>query len=843
VGKVYAGKAEDLTAERLRALAATLAGGPAPATAAGVRIRLFGPARLERDGRSAAPPRAKALALLALLAAHDRPQPRERLLALLWPDSDEAAAHKNLRNLLWRLRAAIGPQVVEGEAELALGEGAWVDVRAFEAARRVLETPGADAEAVLLAGEEAARLYGGDLLDGVALDEAADFELWLVGTRDRYREAYLGGLLALAAAYGAAGRWAEAGRVAQAGLAVDALNELLARALMEAQARLGDRAGALRQYDRLRAALDQDLGVAPLPETEALRAAILAGALPPAPAAAAPVRSPAVDAAEAADRAPSPSSAAGAEDRAAAVTSRPQDWGEAPDTTGFVGRRDELATLRRWVVEERCRLVAVLGMGGIGKTSLAAALARAAAPAFERVYWRSLRDAPPPGEWLGGAIGFLSDQRLVPPASEAERLAAALELLRSRRCLLVLDNVETVFEPGQQAGRYRAGLAGYGRLLEALGGAAHRSCLLLTSREAPPELAVLGGDAVRAVELGGLGVDEARALLAPKRLAGAGREWAELTARVGGNGLALKLVGESIGELFGGEIGPFLAEAGAGGAFGGIRRLLAGQVGRSSAPEQQVLRALAVAREPVRVGALLAALGPRVGRGAALEAVEGLRRRSLVERAEAAGAAAVTLQSVVLEYVTERLVEEAAEEIAGGRPARLVEQPLIQAQARDDVRQSQERLLGAPILERLGTDGGAGGAERRLLALLDGWRDRPTAEQGYGPGSVVNLLRLLRGDLRGLNLSRLGIRQAYLAEVDAQDASLADAHLAEAVLAEAFTYPLAVALSADGALLAAGTSTGEVHLWRVADRTPLLMAPGHTGAVRGVALSACRCSR
>ena len=221
-----------------------------------------------------------------------------------------------------------------------------------------------------------------------------------------------------------------------------------------------------------------------------------------------------------------------------------QDWGEAPDSSEFLGRTDELARLRRWVLDERCRLVTVLGMGGIGTTILISRLALEVARSFERVYWRSLRDAPPPGEWLGGAIGFVSDLQLAPPPSDSERIALLLRLLRERRCLLVLDNSEALFEPGY-GGRYRAGMDGYSRVLEALRDATHQSCLILTSREAPPELSFAFGRAVRSFQLGGLSMGEARQLMGPKQLVGSNQEWAELNARLGGNGLALKVVGET----------------------------------------------------------------------------------------------------------------------------------------------------------------------------------------------------------------------------------------------------------------------------------------------------------
>jgi WD40 repeat protein/transcriptional regulator with XRE-family HTH domain len=518
---------------------------------------------------------------------------------------------------------------------------------------------------------------------------------------------------------------------------------------------------------------------------------------------------------------------------------RRQDWGDAPDVVGFVGRASELDTCRAWMVHDKCHLLTLLGMGGIGKTTFAARLAQELAPEFQCVYWRSMRDALPSSEWLADAIGFLSDHQLIPPPSETARVMMLLELLRERRNLLVLDNFETLLEQRQQDASYRADSAGYGRILQALGGGRHQSCLLVTSREAPPELARLGGGAVRMLELGGLQPVDGQALLGHSQLAGSSQEWATLNARFGGNGLALKIVGERIRQLFAGNIGAFLKEdSGSGAAFGDIHRLLAEQVSRGSALQQGVLRVLAVEREPVSLRQLLDALAPRAGSGPVLDAVEGLRRRSLIDRLDSDGSAAFTLQPVVLEYVTDSLVSAVSDEVVNGTPAQLMEYPLVKAQAREYMRQTQERMIGAPILRLLRTHLGEAETEQRLVTLLDRLRGQPPDEQGYAPGNLVNLLRLLRGgDLRTMDFSNLSIRQAYLAGVEAQGATLAGAHLVDVVLAEAFPPPFRVALSGDGRLIAVGTSTGEVWLFRVADRAPLLAIHAHTGSVWGVSLS------
>jgi len=515
------------------------------------------------------------------------------------------------------------------------------------------------------------------------------------------------------------------------------------------------------------------------------------------------------------------------------------DWGDAPAVPLVRGRAAELAALARWLREGGCRVAQVLGPGGIGKTTLAARLARDLAPAFAVVYWRSLRDAPPAAEWLAGAIAALSaGQATIPDAPEA-RVRALLALLRERRALLVLDNLEAILEPGALGVRYRTGCEGYGAILERLAEGEHQSCLLLTSREQPlaagPDDAgdLADGVAVRALRLGGLGVDAARALLGGRGLAGDEAAWRALVDRYAGNPLALRVVGETIGVVFGGDVAAFLSEDTA--VFGDIRQLLDAQVGRLSPPERAILNWLAVEREPVEFAALADDLGPEVARAEAVEAVEALRRRSLLEWG---AGGAFSPQPVVLEYATARLVDALADEIMAGEPALLLRLPVIKATARDYVRRAQERLIARPLLDLLtARGGGAAAARRRLLDLLEGWRGRPAGEQGYGPGSAANLLRLLRGDLHGLDLSHVALRQAYLQGVEARDASLAGAHLADAALPDAFNFPTAVALDAGGEFLAAGTVTGEVLLWRVADRALLLAVRGHASPVYGVALS------
>jgi serine/threonine-protein kinase len=241
-------------------------------TSGSLELRLFGaPSIQARPGFDAAAVLAqpKRFALLAYLAAatpYDYHR-RDILLGLFWPEADQEHGRTALRKAIHVLRRELGHDVIlsRGEAEVGLAEGVWCDVRAFEEG--------------LSSGRlaEALALYRADLLPGLYLAEAPEFERWLEETRGSLRRRAADAGWALSDRLERGRDPDQAARWAQWAWALAPDDERGLRRLLALLGRLGDRAGAMRAYEEFTERLSRDYQVTPDAETRRLLEAISAG--------------------------------------------------------------------------------------------------------------------------------------------------------------------------------------------------------------------------------------------------------------------------------------------------------------------------------------------------------------------------------------------------------------------------------------------------------------------------------------------------------------------------------------------------------------------------------------
>ncbi len=516
-----------------------------------------------------------------------------------------------------------------------------------------------------------------------------------------------------------------------------------------------------------------------------------------------------------------------------------QDWGEAPDVTIFYGRTQEQAVLEQWIVQEKCRLITLLGMGGIGKTALTAKLAQDLSSQFELVIWRSLRNAPAIEDILGDFIQFLSQQQeTCLPNSLDAKVRKVIEYLRNTRCLLILDNVESILQGGDRNGRFRAGFEGYCHLLKSIGETGHQSCLILTSREKPVRLSALEGETlpVRSLHLTGLPSKDGQAIFQTKgSFIGTPEEWQVISDRYAGNPLALNIVASAIRDFFDSNLSTFLQVFQQGSfIFDDIRDLLASQFNRLTPLEQDIMYGLAIHREPLTVKDLQEDFISPVFPKDLLQALASLQRRSLVEK----NGSFFTQQPVVMEYTTDNLIDQICEEIIRQDLTRFKTHALVKATAKDYIRETQVRLILQAICDRLVEMlGSAEAVGQNLSQILASQRQSTTREINYVAGNLLNLFRQLKIDISGYDFSNLTVWQANLQDWPLHNVNFSHSDLTKSVFTETLGNILSATFSPNGQLLATCDTDCQIRLWDVKTGKLLAICQGHKNWVRSVAFS------
>lgn len=426
---------------------------------------------------------------------------------------------------------------------------------------------------------------------------------------------------------------------------------------------------------------------------------------------------------------------------AVAIAHHHEDWGEAPDVSVFYGRTEELATLKQWILSDGCRLVALLGLGGTGKTTLAVKAAKLVQDEFDFIIWRSLRACPSVQELLASLISIFSPQQKadLPPDINA-RISRLVEYFRKQRCLLILDDFEMVLSPGELAGRYRPGLESYRELIARLGEVNHNSCLMLLSSEEPTELALISGEKVRSLKPS-VSEEIAREIFTEKGLSAKDKEWKVLISRYGGNLLAFKIVAATIQDFFEGNISKFLEATG---LFieDHLINLLTQQFERLSPSEAEIIYWLAIAQAPVSLTKLRDDIVVKSSLSDLLKNLESLGRRSLIEKINEGGEILFTLQPLIMKYVTDDLVEQLRKEILEA----------IKTQGKEKMRLLKTHYFGKAIVKG---KGGKSYPTRSILSLVKNHL-QTLFMQTTGSSEALNILEKVASDLQDKSQLEVG---------------------------------------------------------------------------------------
>ena len=307
-----------------------------------------------------------------------------------------------------------------------------------------------------------------------------------------------------------------------------------------------------------------------------------------------------------------------------------QDLSEMPDLGAFYDRTPELETLTTWILQEQCRLIAITGISGIGKTSLAVQIVQQIKNQFDYIIWRTIDVSHTLDEFQQELIQLFSESEKLDSPTTKPKPLSLIKYLQKHRCLIILDDVHNLFSSGELAGKYKPEYEEYRHFFKQIEKLSHQSCFLLIGWEQPREISQIESqnNPIRTLQINGLDIVAAREILRDYGLAEI--DYSILIHRYQGNPLWLKSVatliqelGVNVTDLLQNDI-ILLPED--------VKDILRQQCDRLSDREKQILSILARETQPLKLAKLIDKQ-PNLN----LELVnvlQSLQRRCLVEKIE-----------------------------------------------------------------------------------------------------------------------------------------------------------------------------------------------------------------
>ncbi|MDJ0754459.1 MAG: tetratricopeptide repeat protein [Ardenticatenaceae bacterium] len=368
-----------------------------------LRLYSLGGLKITLDGEPVAFAARRAELLLAYLVMTGRAHERESLATMLWDDRTQKRSLSNLRSLLAQLPKEIKPYLeisrrsiqIKARDERQETRDIWFDALAFEKAIKTA-SPSTSPNHSWNSFREALGLYKGDFLQGIFITDSRGLEEWMALTRERLHQIALTGYRHAAEEALYRRDYHVGVEFARQLVTLDSLRENSQRLLLRLLARTGDFNAALTHYKSLETLLEKELGVPPAAETIALIARIKAARNKPT-----------------------------------------QNF--TAHLPPFVGRSTEITAISERLDEPQCRLLTLLGTGGVGKTRLALAVAET----LQKDFLHGAAVTPlAPLQDPTAIVTAVAQQVDCPLTAKKEPLQQLLDFLHGREMLLVLDNIE-----------------------------------------------------------------------------------------------------------------------------------------------------------------------------------------------------------------------------------------------------------------------------------------------------------------------------------------------------------------------------------------------------------------
>lgn len=525
------------------------------------------------------------------------------------------------------------------------------------------------------------------------------------------------------------------------------------------------------------------------------------------------------------------------------------DLGNAPDILHFYGRNDELSILQQWVIKEKCKIVSIIGMKGIGKTMLMAKFGmggigktdlslkflteKNTRDEFDVIIWRSLMNAPPLSELLTELLKTTTQNKEIETTeNDLVVIQKLIKVFNKKRCLVILDNFETILSKEGKS-NYISGYDSYGLFLNEFGSQIHNSCMIITSREKPFEIWKMEGlnTKIKSMILHGLGKENVRSIFENiGDFISTDEELESLIERFNGNPLVLQLVGRHVHEIYFGNLSDYLAESEP--LFHDLRALLDWHFDRLTVQEKEILFWLAINREYQSVSDFRKDIFSPERNKQIPSTLQSLSRKIPLERKNNG----FLLQPVLIEFLTEKIVSEATAEVIADPIYFLLDFCLCKATSKDYIRETQDRLIVQPVVEQLAYQVGVGESLNKLIKNRLNSIDRTQRSPNYFAGNLLNILRHCTRDFSNIDLSRLFISQANFQGLTLHKTDLGFSILKNCIFTQAFGTISSIALN-HSSLFVTAHGNGDIRIWDWTNFNQEAIIHGHSDWIWKVAFS------